>query len=49
MRLYSNPMANSPRKVRMFLVEKKITDVEIVNIDLMQGEHKTPEYQCYCA
>ena len=44
MRLYSNPMANSPRKVRMFLVEKKITDVEIVNIDLMQGEHKTPEY-----
>ncbi|MDA9876509.1 glutathione S-transferase family protein [Gammaproteobacteria bacterium] len=45
MRLYSNPMANSPRKVRMFLVEKKITDVEIVNIDLMQGEHKTPEYR----
>jgi glutathione S-transferase len=38
-------MANSPRKVRMFLVEKKITDVEIVNIDLMQGEHKTPEYR----
>ena len=38
-------MANSPRKVRMFLVEKNITDVEIVNIDLMQGEHKTPEYR----
>ena len=29
----------------MFLVEKNITDVEIVNIDLMQGEHKTPEYR----
>ena len=35
MKLYDNPMANSPRKVRMFLVEKNITDVEIVNIDLM--------------
>jgi glutathione S-transferase len=45
MKLYNNPMANSPRKVRMFLVEKNITDVEIVNIDLMQGEHKTPEYR----
>jgi glutathione S-transferase len=45
MKLYDNPMANNPRKVRMFLVEKNITDVEIVNIDLMQGEHKTPEYR----
>ena len=45
MKLFDNPMANSPRKVRMFLVEKNITDVEIVNIDLMQGEHKTPEYR----
>ena len=38
-------MANSPRKVRMFLVEKNISDVEIIKIDLMQGEHKTPEYR----
>ncbi|MDB9783469.1 glutathione S-transferase family protein [Gammaproteobacteria bacterium] len=45
MKLFDNPMANSPRKVRMLLVEKNITDVEIVNIDLMQGEHKTPEYR----
>ena len=45
MKLYDNPMANSPRKVRMFLVEKNIIDVEIVNIDLMQGEHKTPEFR----
>ena len=41
MKLYDNPMANSPRKVRMFLVEKNITDVEIVNIDLMQGGEQT--------
>ena len=45
MKLYDNPMANSPRKVRMFLVEKNIADVEIIKIDLMQGEHKTPEYR----
>ena len=38
-------MANSPRKVRIFLVEKNISDVEIIKIDLMQGEHKTPEYR----
>ena len=31
MKLYDNPMANSPRKVRMFLVEKNISDVE--NLD----------------
>ena len=43
MKLYDNPMANSPRKVRMFLVEKNISDVEIIKIDLMKGEHKTPE------
>jgi len=45
MKLYDNPMANSPRKVRMFLVEKNISDVEIKKIDLMKGEHKTPEYR----
>ena len=49
MKLYNNPMANSPRKVRMFLVEKNILDVEIINIDLMQGEHKTPEYRAIAA
>ena len=45
MKLYDNPMANSSRKVRMFLVEKNISDVEIIKIDLMKGEHKTPEYR----
>jgi len=45
MKLYDNKMANSPRKVRMFLAEKKISDVEIVDIDLMKAEHKTPEYR----
>ena len=38
-------MANSPRKVRMLIAEKNISDIEIINIDLMSGEHKTPEYR----
>lgn len=45
MKLYNNEMANSPRKVRMFIAEKNISDIEIINIDLMSGEHKTPEYR----
>ena len=45
MKLYNNKMANSPRKVRMFLAEKNITDIEMIDIDLMKGEHKTPEYR----
>ena len=45
MKLYDNNMANSPRKVRMFLSEKNINDIEIVEIDLMKGEHKTAEYR----
>ena len=43
MKLYDNKMANSPRKVRMFLAEKNITNVEMVEINMMEGEHKTPE------
>ena len=38
-------MANSPRKVRMFIAEKNIKDIEMVEIDLMKGEHKTAEYR----
>ena len=45
MKLYNNKMANSPRKVRMFLSEKNINDIEMVEIDLMKGEHKTVEYR----
>ena len=45
MKLYDNKMANSPRKVRMFLVEKNITDIELIEIDIMKGEQKTPEYR----
>ena len=47
MKLYDNKMANSPRKVRMFLAEKNIDDIEMIEIDMMKGEHKTPEYRGY--
>ena len=45
MKLYDNKMANSPRKVRMFLAEKNITNVEMIEINMMEGEHRTPEYR----
>ena len=45
MKLFDNKMANSPRKVRMFLAEKNITNVEMVEVNMMEGEHKTPEYR----
>ena len=45
MKMYDNKMANSPRKVRMFMAEKNINDIEMIEIDLMKGEHKSPEYR----
>ena len=45
MKLYSAKGANSPRKVLIFIAEKNISDIEVVNLDLMQGEHKSPEYR----
>ena len=42
-RLYEQPRAPNPRRVNIFLAEKGL-DIERVNIDLMAGEHKQPEY-----
>ncbi len=44
MKLYDSRRAPNPRRVRWFLAEKGVHDLEIVQIDLMAGEHKTPEY-----
>jgi glutathione S-transferase len=44
MKLYDTYRAPNPRRVRWFLAEKGITDIEIVNIDLLKGEHKTGDY-----
>lgn len=44
MKLYDTPLAPNPRRVRWFMAEKAIADIEIVTLNLIQGEHKTPEY-----
>ena len=45
MKIYSSPVAPSPRKVLIFIAEKGIDNVQIVNLDLGKLEHKTPEYK----
>lgn len=43
MKLYSFPSAPNPRRVLIFAAEKGI-DLEVVNVDLMSGEIKRPEF-----
>jgi glutathione S-transferase len=45
MKLYSSKFAPSPRKVLIYLKEKNISDIEIIDLDLGKLEHKTPEYK----
>lgn len=45
MKLYTSHRAPNPRRVRWVMAEKGVTDVEIVEIDLLSGEHRTPEYR----
>lgn len=44
MKLYDSRRAPNPRRVRWFMAEKGIEDVEIVDVDIFGGQHKTPEY-----
>jgi len=44
MKLYDTPLAPNPRRVRWFMAEKGIDDIEIVVLNLMEAQHKTPEY-----
>jgi glutathione S-transferase len=44
MKLYDTPLAPNPRRVRWFMAEKSITDIEVVQLSLIKGEHKTPDY-----
>lgn len=44
MKVYEyNPFPN-PRRVRMFLAEKGISDVEFVQVDVPSGEHRTEAF-----
>lgn len=44
MKLYDTPLAPNPRRVRWFMAEKGIDDIEVVTLNLMEGGHRTPEY-----
>ena len=43
MKLYDVTIAPNPRRVRIFLAEKGI-EVPTEQVNMMQGEHKTPEF-----
>lgn len=45
MKLYVAPYAPNPRRVLMFLAEKDITNIEIVTLNLQEGEHRTDEFR----
>jgi glutathione S-transferase len=45
MKLYTSHRAPNPRRVRWVMAEKGIEDVEIVEVDILAGEHRTPEYR----
>lgn len=45
MKLYTSHRAPNPRRVRWVLAEKGVEDVELVELDIMVGEHRTPEYR----
>lgn len=44
MKLYDSRRAPNPRRVRWFMAEKGIEDVEIVEVDIFAGQHRTPDY-----
>ncbi len=45
MKLFTSHRAPNPRRVRWVMAEKGIDGVEIVEIDLLAGEHKTADYR----
>jgi glutathione S-transferase len=44
-KLYTHHRAPNPRRVRWLMAEKGITGIEIVEVDIFAGEHKTPAYR----
>ncbi len=45
MKLYVAQRAPNPRRVTMFMVEKNITNIDLVNVDLNALEHKGEAYR----
>ena len=44
MRLYVSPRAPNPRRVTMFMAAKGIDNIELVDVDLNAGGHRSPEF-----
>ena len=44
MKLYVSQRAPNPRRVQMFIAEKGIQGITQENVDLMQNQHRTPDY-----
>jgi glutathione S-transferase len=44
-KLYDFPRAPNPRRVRWLMAEKGIHDIEIVQVDIVAGEHREPGYR----
>jgi len=45
MKLYDCARAPNPRRVRWFMAEKGVEDIEIVVLSIMGGDHKAPAYR----
>jgi glutathione S-transferase len=44
LKLYDSRRAPNPRRVRWFMAEKGVEDIEIVDVDIFGGQHRQPEY-----
>ena len=44
MRLYDSRRAPNPRRVRWFMAEKSVEDIEIIEVDIFGGAHRAPDY-----
>ncbi len=44
MKLYITPRAPSPRRVTIFLAEKEVSEIELISVDIANGEHLQPPY-----
>ena len=44
MKLHTSARAPNPRRVSMFMAEKKITDIELVLLDINSYQHRTTEF-----
>ncbi len=45
MKLYTAPYAPNPRRVTMFVAEKRIADLETISLDLPAGDHRSEAFR----